>query len=383
MLGGAGTNLSWLSDDADDYSILRDSAVLASTDGQDFAKVIAMMKALHDGTGIEKTVDVDQVVRYFAVNTFLVNLDSYASSLKHNYYLYEQDGVFQILPWDLNLSFAGFQSGSAASAVNFPIDTPVTDSMENSPLIASLLAVDEYENLYHTYLQHLVTQEITSGNFAAEVARIDTLIGDAVKTDATAFVTYERYQASLPVLVQFAKDRAASITAQLAGQQPSTSTGTLATTVDLGALGSAAGRTDAIAPGQPENIAPGDQLPGGAMPDRTVMQKAMVIIRGAVGGELSNEQKEQLIALGLDEAAIVRLQQMPATGQRPGELAVDGAAQLPFGQLGAPWDPTASTAAAGTSSSLILVAGLCVVLLGAGIVYVSRFRTRRYKVPGL
>ena len=68
-----------------------------------------MMKNLSQGTNLEEYIDVDEVLRYFAVNTFLVNLDSYAGNLKHNYYLYERNGVFQILPWDLNLSFGGFQ----------------------------------------------------------------------------------------------------------------------------------------------------------------------------------------------------------------------------------------------------------------------------------
>ncbi|MDO7203576.1 CotH kinase family protein [Paraclostridium bifermentans] len=42
------------------------------------------------------------------MNTFLVNLDSYSGGMYHNYYLYEKDGVSEILPWDLNMSFGGF-----------------------------------------------------------------------------------------------------------------------------------------------------------------------------------------------------------------------------------------------------------------------------------
>ena len=44
----------------------------------------------------------------------------------HNYYLYEKDGQMQMIPWDYNLAFGGFQSmGGATGLVNFPIDTPV------------------------------------------------------------------------------------------------------------------------------------------------------------------------------------------------------------------------------------------------------------------
>lgn len=94
---------------------------------------------MNDGTDLEKYIDVDEVLRYFAVNTVLVNLDSYVSNMKHNYYLYEKDGQLSILPWDYNLSFAGFQSGNASSAVNFPIDTPVSGvELSERPLIAKL-----------------------------------------------------------------------------------------------------------------------------------------------------------------------------------------------------------------------------------------------------
>jgi spore coat protein CotH len=382
MRGAGGTSLVYTSDVASDYSVLRDSAVLSTTDDQDFQNLIAMMKALKNGTGIEETLDVDEVLRYFAVNTFLVNLDSYASSLKHNYYLYEQDGIFQILPWDLNLSFAGFQAGSAASAINFPIDTPVSDTMENSPLVASLLAVDEYKELYHSYLQQVVVQEIRSGAFEVEVARVNALIAGAVKSDATSFVTYEQYQASLPVLIQFAQDRAASIMAQLAGQQPSTTTGTLATTVNLTTLGSQAGGANMAAPGQaggapnaavgqPDGAAPVGGVFGGAQVDRTVMQQALAIIRAADADGLTDEQTAQLTELGLDATAITRLQQMPSAGQRPGMPA--DPAQTALG-----------TVAQGTSDPvlpLLAVTSAGLLLLLAGIAFATRFRNRRYLMP--
>lgn len=74
-------------------------------------------------------LDVYEVLRYFAANTFLVNLDSYVSNMNHNYYIYEKDGIVSILPWDYNLSFAGFQARSTSNTINFSIDSPVSDSL--------------------------------------------------------------------------------------------------------------------------------------------------------------------------------------------------------------------------------------------------------------
>lgn len=253
--GRGGTNLVYSGDATANYSGIFNNAILKTTDAKDWQRVIEMIKNLNEGTNLEQYLDVEEILRYFAVNTFLVNLDSYAGTMKHNYYLYEEKGVFQILPWDFNLSFGGMGIQSAAKAINFPIDKPVTDTMENSPLIAKLLEVPEYKELYHQYLQELVVNYLDSGIYERTINKVDTLINTYVKNDATAFYTYEEYKDSLPELLQFGRDRAASIAAQLSGEQPAETYGTIATTVDLKALGSmggGGGDGDAL-PGEKQN----------------------------------------------------------------------------------------------------------------------------------
>lgn len=234
----SGTNLVYTDDNISSYSGIFDNAIFEYTTDQDKKNLINIIKNLNKGTDLEKYIDVDEILRYFAVNTFLVNLDSYAGSLKHNYYLYELDNKIQIFPWDLNLSFAGHEMTDGSKAMNFPIDVPVSDTMENSPLISKLLEVDSYKELYHQYLKKQVNEYINSGKYEATISKVNDLIADYVKNDATAFYTYEQYEKSLPMLLQFGKDRADSIIAQLNGQQPTTTYGTLTTTVDLSALGS-------------------------------------------------------------------------------------------------------------------------------------------------
>ena len=158
------------------------------------------------------------------VNTVLVNLDSYVSSLKHNYYLYEKDGVLTILPWDYNLSFAGFQTGSASAAVNFPMDTPVSGvSLSERPLLARLLEEESYLAQYHAYIQEIVTGWMSTAE--EKIDALDALIGEYVKNDATAFYTYEEYQTGLTALRAYIGLRAQSLTGQLEGTIPATSQG--------------------------------------------------------------------------------------------------------------------------------------------------------------
>lgn len=178
---------------------------------------------------------MDEGLRYFAANTALVNLDSYASSLQHNYYLYEDGkGKISILPWDFNLAFGAFQSGSASDAVNFPIDTPVSDvSLEDHPLIGKLLEVPAYKERYHAYLQEIVDGYFASGRFAETIASLDDLRRSSVAADPTAFSTYEEYKTAVSALEQFDTLRAASIAGQLNGTIPSTDEGQAANSSSL------------------------------------------------------------------------------------------------------------------------------------------------------
>lgn len=125
----------------------------------------------NEGNNLEEYINVDEVLRYFAVNTFLVNLDSYASNMKHNYYIYERNGKMEVLPWDYNLSFGGYYLEKGSDVINFPIDTPVTHSVEKSPLIMKLLEVPEYKEKYHQYLKEIV-------NFYTENDRYKNIINN-------------------------------------------------------------------------------------------------------------------------------------------------------------------------------------------------------------
>ncbi len=220
-----GTDLKYSGDDLSGYSSIFDNAVFKPND-EDMMRVIEAIKNLNAGTELEKYVDVDAVLRYFAANTALVNLDSYVSGLQHNYYLYENNGMISILPWDFNLAFAGFQAGDASAAVNFPVDTPVSDAeLSERPLIGKLLEAGEYKEQYHEMLKEIAERYFKSGLFDDTIEKLDLLINNYVKNDRDAFFTYEQYEDSLPVLARFGSLRADSILAQLDGDMPSTAAG--------------------------------------------------------------------------------------------------------------------------------------------------------------
>lgn len=250
MMGGGmrgnsnGADLVWNGDDISNYSAIFDNAIFKTTNSDDYTKILDMIEHLDSMEDIESYLDVDEVLRYFACNTFLVNLDSYVSNMNHNYYLYENNGVVSILPWDYNLSFAGFQATSASNAINFPIDSPVSNSLEDNPLIANLLEVNEYKELYHQYLNDIVENFINNGTYETLISKTNLLISDYIKNDATAFYTFDEYEEAIKNLLNFGYDRATSISAQLDGTQPSTSAGNIETSVNLNAMGQQGGKNN-------------------------------------------------------------------------------------------------------------------------------------------
>ncbi|MDO4552603.1 MAG: CotH kinase family protein [Bacillota bacterium] len=223
---GGGADLVYTDDETESYSDIFDNAVFSSTNEADYRRVIAALKNLSEGTELESSIDVSEVLRYFAANTAMVNLDSYVSSLKHNYVLYEESGQLSILPWDFNLSFGTFQSSSATEAVNFPIDTPVSGvELSERPLIGALLEVEEYAEEYHEYLQNLLDGYFNADAFSSRIDEIAAMIDSYVSADPTAFYTYEEYQAGLETLKTFGALRSESIQGQLDGEIPSTEEG--------------------------------------------------------------------------------------------------------------------------------------------------------------
>ncbi len=246
---GGGTDLRYIDDKISSYSNIFDNEVFKGTDS-DYTKVVEALKNLNSGTELEKYIDVDSTLRYLAANTVLVNLDSYFSNMKHNYYLYEEGGKLTMLPWDYNLAFGGFQSGSAEAAVNFPIDTPVSGiDMSERPMLAKLLEVDQYKAKYHEYLQQIVDEYFNSGRYKTTIDNVNALISDYVKEDPTAFYTFQQYTDALSALREFGRLRALSIDGQLKGTVPSTTDGQskapdkliVASSVNLSAMGSQGG----------------------------------------------------------------------------------------------------------------------------------------------
>lgn len=229
MMGGFGmgsndVKLQYIDDNASSYSNIFDNAKTDISEA-DEQRLIASLKALSEGESIESVVNVEEVIRYFVVHNFLVNGDSYTGSMIHNYYLYEEDGKLSMIPWDYNLAYGTFQGNNANSAVNDPIDSPVSGDMSDRPMVGWIFASEEYTELYHQYFAEFVEKYYTNGELAELVNYTAELIAPYVEKDPTKFCTYEEFETGVEAMREFCNLRLESVSRQLDGTIPSTSEG--------------------------------------------------------------------------------------------------------------------------------------------------------------
>lgn len=234
-MGSSDVKLQYTDDDPASYANIFNNAKTEITDA-DQARLIASLKELSEGKAIEEVVDVDAVIKYLVAHNFVCNTDSYTGTMVHNYYLYEEDGVLSMIPWDYNLAFGamgmggGRDGGSAATGatadINSPIDSPVSGgSIEDRPMVAWIFESGEYTALYHQYYAAFIEGYFESGHFETMLEETIALISPYIEKDPTAFCTYEEFQKGAETLREFCLLRAESISGQLDGSIPSTEEG--------------------------------------------------------------------------------------------------------------------------------------------------------------
>ena len=197
-------------------------------------------KAVHDPyiaviTCENAAAEKNAVIRYMAVHNFLCNDDSYTGMMVHNYYLYEEDGVLSMIPWDYNLAFGGFSGGNATSTVNTSIRRLVSMGNDSDrPMAGWITASEAYTAQYLAAYADFMSTVFDSGWFAEEIDSVVSMIAPYVQNDPTAFCTYEEFQTGVETLKQFCLKRAESVNRQLNGETENVD----ASELDLSAMGS-------------------------------------------------------------------------------------------------------------------------------------------------
>ena len=240
-MSGGGADLNYTDDELDSYETIWDSEV-TSTKKSDHKRVVTALKNISEGNDLETYMDIDNLLRYMAVHVFSVNEDSLSGMMAHNYYLYESGGKLNLIPWDYNLALGGMGGSSDATSV---VNDAIDNAFSGTNFFDTLMEDETYHSQYYTYLQQLVSEYIDGGGFDAFYERVRSQIDELVKTDPTAFYSYDEYLTAADTLYQVVKLRGQSIQGQLDGSIPSTeeaqrSSDALvdASTLDISVMGS-------------------------------------------------------------------------------------------------------------------------------------------------
>ena len=224
----ADVHLRYTTDEPEDYPGIFENAKLESS-AADRQRLVDSLKILNSGEDLETAVDVEQVLRYFVGQVFVMNWDSYLGHTGHNYLLYEEEGKLSMLPWDYNLAFGTYALGMTDPItdpnvlLNYPILTPAPgEHMTKRPLYHQLMQVEEYFQQYQAYFRWFFAEYVESGELSAALWQAAELIAPYVKSDPTAFCSYEDHRLAVETLEQVCLLRAESARGQLEGRYPAT-----------------------------------------------------------------------------------------------------------------------------------------------------------------
>lgn len=206
-----------------DFSVMeqKKGSDTSKTDLKYLTQVLDEM-TLGEKGNIEDILDVDSVLKNFAVNAVLHNWDDYAGYYAHNYYLYLHDGKFYFIPWDMNqICFQWQRHFTDSDGSKQDIITPVTGgaSVSQRPLVNKLLSVNEYYLKYLDYCEQLNAwlKELDESN---RLNDIKDMLDENVKNDPTRYYGYYDFVREFSKsysygLAYFIHDRSAYLTKRI------------------------------------------------------------------------------------------------------------------------------------------------------------------------
>jgi hypothetical protein len=160
-------------------------------------------------------LDVDNVLRFLAVEAALVNNDGYwVRASDYNLYL-DTRGRFHVIPHDTNETFpAGGQGrggGFGGRGGNATLDPLVAVTDTAKPLRSKLLAVPALRARYLAYVRDIATKWLDWQVLGPLVTRYQALIAEEVRRDTRRLDSVDAFGAGVADLKAFADTRRAHL----------------------------------------------------------------------------------------------------------------------------------------------------------------------------
>ena len=190
----------------DDSTLYYNSYDIKSDYG--WKEFINLMKVIDlDFQNIDSVLNVDRTLWAFAANQVIANLDCYNTYYIHNYYMYQtKDGLFQMIPWDLDNSFVGAIMGwdywNPSNVYEYdpyytggpytgPSGTP--QPWEARPLLFKLLNDPHYRKIYSAHMRTIIEESLDTAQIRANIDNLQSLAYNAASQDNNKVFTMNEY----------------------------------------------------------------------------------------------------------------------------------------------------------------------------------------------
>ncbi|MAQ47344.1 MAG: hypothetical protein CMD27_00505 [Flavobacteriales bacterium] len=169
-----------------DSTLYVESYELKSESG--FKDLMDMIYTLNNNIdSIENYLNVDRALWYLAVNSCILNADTYSLVNVRNYYLYQtENGQFQIIPWDVSESFIGALTFWWGDVENLYEASPYfgyDPYIEDRPLLYGLLQVDSYRKIYDAHIRTIMNDFINTTYFEDAVEELGNIAYNSAQDD--------------------------------------------------------------------------------------------------------------------------------------------------------------------------------------------------------
>jgi len=167
---------------------------------------------------VEDILNVDAVLWHLAYHNVLVGLDS-PLTMPHNFYLYQNsDRRFEIIFWDLNMTFGTFAMGGGPgqprpSFVDLQHLSPLLN-IDNAqlPLVSLILQNPDYQEQYLAHMKTILEENFENGWYEERCQELQELIDEHVAADPNKLFSYENFLISFDDPVANGQDNIIGIT---------------------------------------------------------------------------------------------------------------------------------------------------------------------------
>lgn len=204
---GSNSNLAYKGADINAYKVLY--RMESDTGWNDLVHLTYILNNQIENIG--NILNVDRVLWMHAFNYVMLNMDSYIG-YSQNYYLYKNDfNIFNIIPWDLNMSFGSFRfSDGTCASYSMPyinianmkkLDPLRLLNYSHRPLFKNLLLPTSARKMYIAHMRTIINENFKNNEYYTRGKFLQSLINTYVQNDVNKFYTYDYFLSNIDTTV--------------------------------------------------------------------------------------------------------------------------------------------------------------------------------------